>query len=64
MEEELAAEWERMRGRRLEEETVGREEGSMEGRLASAAEQSRNVSREEEEAIRSGEGTSWKKKTL
>ena len=62
MEEELAAEWERMRGRRLEEETVGREEGSMEVRLASAAEQSRKVSREEEDAIRSGEGTSWKKR--
>ena len=46
-----------MRGRRSEEETVGREEGSMEVRLASAAEQSRKVSREEEDAIRSGEGT-------
>ena len=62
MKEELAAEWERMRGRRLEEETVGREEGSMEVRLASAAEQSRKVSREEEDAIRSGEGTSWREK--
>ena len=62
MEEELAAEGERMRGRRLEEETVGREEGSMEVRLASAAEQSRKVSMEEEDAIRSGEDTSWKKR--
>ena len=44
----------------MEEETVGREEGSMEVRLASAAEQSRKVSREEEDAIRSVEGTSWK----
>ena len=51
-----------MRGRRLEEETVGREEGSMEVRLASAAEQSRKVSREEEDAIRSGEGTRWKRR--
>ena len=62
MDEELAAEWERMRGRRLEEETVLREEGSMEVRFASAAEQSRKVSREEEDAIRSGEGTRWKKR--
>ena len=36
-------------------ETVLREEGTIEVKLASAAEQSRNVSREEEDAIRSGE---------
>ena len=40
----------------MEEETVGREEGSMEVRLAKAAEHNRKVSREEEEAIRSGKG--------
>ena len=34
---------------------VLREEGTIEVKLASAAEQSRNVSREEEDAIRSGE---------
>ena len=51
-----------MRGRRLELETTLREEGSMEVRLASAAEQSRKVSREEEDAIRSGEGTRWEKR--
>ena len=62
MEEELAAECERMRGRRLELETTLREEGSMEVRLASAAEQSRKVSREEEDAIRSEEGTRRKKR--
>ena len=59
MEEELAAEWERMRGRRLELETVVREAGSMEVRLAKAAEQSRKVSKEEEDAIRSGERTRY-----
>merc|ERR1712088_521874 len=44
---------ERRRGRRLELETVLREEGSIEGRLARAAEQSRKVSKEEEDPIRS-----------
>ena len=63
MEEELAAEWERMRGRRLDEETVVREAGSMEVRLAKAAEQSRKVSKEEEDAIRSGEGTRYKRRS-
>ena len=49
-----------MRGRRLDEETVVREAGSMEVRLAKAAEQSRKVSKEEEDAIRSGEATRYK----
>ena len=51
----MAAEWERIKASRLELETVLREEGTIEVKLASAAEQSRNVSREEEDAIRSGE---------
>ena len=39
---------------------MAREEGSMEVRLARAAEQSRKVSREEDEEIRSGRGeTRW-----
>ena len=46
----------------MDEETVVREAGSMEVRLAKAAEQSRKVSKEEEDAIRSGEGTRWKRR--
>ena len=47
----------------MDEETVVREAGSMEVRLAKAAEQSRKVSKEEEDPIRSGEGIGLKETT-
>ena len=47
----------------MELETVLREEGSIEVRLARAAEQSRKVSKEEEDAIRSWEGTRYKRRS-
>ena len=47
----------------MELETVLREEGSIEVRLARAAEQSRKVSKEEEDPIRSGEGIGLKETT-